>query len=787
MAIDEQALLAAIDAGRENAYGSDEQSTLGQKRARAIEYYLGLNKNPAPEGRSQIVDRSVYETISVMLPSLVRIFAGSSDEVCKAQPIGPEDEEAAEQQTAVLNYVVTQQNQWEQFAADWVHDAMLLCNGYAMAYWDESKNLVREVYEKQSDDQVQAIVSDKSVKVLEHSESVDEQATAEQMQQFQAQMQQYQQAAQMAAMQGMQLGAPPPPPQPVVLHDLVIEREENEGKVCIKVLPPEHCYVSADTPDWTLRDCPFFEFRQQKTIAELRGMGLEVDEGVSDDETNDRPEDWARDRFGEDTQSDENKGVMRRVWARMIWVRADAEGDGESRLYYAILVGRTVLFSQPVARIPVASMTPQPLPHRHIGMSVGETIHDIQDIKTAVKRGGLDNLYLANNGRNVISSKVNLSDFLDSRPGGVVRMLDDSLPAEGHVLPMVHPFAFDQIIQSLEYFDQERQNRSGASRYFSGTDAGAINKTASGTMALQNMASMRIEHTARMMAPAVEALFSAVQEIISKHQNKEMTIKLRGKWTTVDPQAWRTKRDMRISVGVGAGNKDSMLQQLGMVYGAQMQLMPLGIAGPEQIHATVTEMGKLQGFANPAKFWIDPSQNPPPPPPPDPEMVKVQIEAQAKQQDAQLKQQQAQADIQFKAQEAQIELEKSKVELQIKLAELEIKRQELELKAQAAMVDQQLAQQKTQHELQRGDAELGLKERDLGMQHMQKERELEQKERSTPEGLDSVVKKAVAEVSKVIEGGRTVGIERVRDPKTNKLVGARRKLADGRTEDVNIA
>ena len=111
MAIDDQILLAAIDDGRESCYGTDEQSELGQARAAAIEAYLGLNTNPAPIGRSQVVDRSVFETISTMMPSLVRIFAGSSDEVCKFLPVGPEDELGAEQTTSVVNHIATQQNQ----------------------------------------------------------------------------------------------------------------------------------------------------------------------------------------------------------------------------------------------------------------------------------------------------------------------------------------------------------------------------------------------------------------------------------------------------------------------------------------------------------------------------------------------------------------------------------------------------------------------------------------------------------------------------------------------------
>jgi hypothetical protein len=656
MAIDKDALLAAIDAAKENAYGTDEQSTLGTRRRKAIEAYLGLNTNPAPEGRSQVVDRSVYETIQTQLPSLVKIFAGSSEEVCKCTPLGPDDEMAAEQHTAVLNYIVTQQNRWEQICADWIHDAMLLSNSYCMAYWDDSENIVQETYEGQSDDQVAALLADTSISVVQHSQRIDEEATG-------LAQKEWQQQAQQAMQQGIQL----PPPEPVSTHDLVIERKEHDGKVCIRVLPPEHCYVSSDTPDWTLKECPYFEFKQEKTIAELRAQGLDVPDDIGDDEDDDSVETTARDRFDEDRFGDDAKGSMRRVWARMVWIRADAEGDDRRRLYYAILVGRTVLFCQQVARIPVSSMTAQPLPHRHIGMSEAETVDDIQDIRTAVTRGGLDNLALANAGRHAISSRVSLEDFLDNRPGGVVRMLDDSLPADGHIMPLVHPVAFEQIIGSLEYFDQIRQNRTGASRYFSGTDAGAINKTAAGTMALQNMASMRIEHKARMMAPAVEELFACVQEILQKHSNKALTIKLRGKWTTVDPQAWRTKRDLRISVGVGAGNKESMAAQLQGQLGAQMQLMPLGLARPENLYATVIELAKLGGFANPERFWTDPTTSPPMPQPPSPEMVKAQSAMQIKQMELQANAQQFQLEMQAKYQELQAQHQAKIQEIQANL------------------------------------------------------------------------------------------------------------------------
>jgi hypothetical protein len=725
MAIDNDLLLAAIDAGRESSYGTDENSSLGAARARAIEYYLGRNVNPAPLGSSQVTDRSVFETISTLTPSLIRIFAGSSDEICKFLPQGPEDELAAEQTTAVVAHTVTQLNQWEQTAGDWIHDALLLGNGYCMAYYDQSDSRIRETYEGQSDDQMAHLVADKAITIVQHSQRPDpegdermQEAYAKAQQMHAQMMQQWQQAAMQAQQQGQQpppQPPPPPKPQPQFLHDLVIERAENSGKVCIKVLPPEHCCVSVETPDYTLRDCQFFEYRQEVTIADLRAMGLDVSEDISDDEDSDSDEDDARDRFDED-RLDNDKGVMRRVWCRSIWVKADAEGDGNSRLYYCIVVGRTILFSEPVARIPVASMTPQPLPHRHIGMSIADTTMDLQDIKTAVKRGGLNNLYLANSPRSLISSRVSLEDMLDARAGGVIRMLDDSLPAEGHIVPIVHPFAFSEIIGSLEYFDQERQNRTGASRYFSGTDAGAINKTASGTRALQDMASMRVEHIARVMAPAVEYLFQVVHEVISKHVNKSMTIKLRGQWVSVDPQAWRTKRDVRISVGVGAGNKESMQQQLGGIFGAQLQLLPLGLVKPEHLHATVVEMAKMAGFANPTKFWGEANEIQPQPPQPNPDQIKAQSAMQIEQFRAQQEQQKAQADQQIEqmrmAQQAELDRNREEMQARQKMLESQTK---AELEQQKALIDAEKERQRLEFERWKAELDAAVKLQIAGM------------------------------------------------------------------------
>src|SRR5688500_457349 len=94
---DEVRLCGAIDAAEDNSYGGDTDGALSDERSRSIDLYLGKNLDPAPEGRSQVRDRSVYETVQGMMPSLSRIFA-NGDAVVELPPIGPEDEEPSKQE-----------------------------------------------------------------------------------------------------------------------------------------------------------------------------------------------------------------------------------------------------------------------------------------------------------------------------------------------------------------------------------------------------------------------------------------------------------------------------------------------------------------------------------------------------------------------------------------------------------------------------------------------------------------------------------------------------------------
>ena len=66
---------------------------------------------PSAEGRSKAVSADVADTIEGLMPALMDIFCGS-DEVVRFEPVGPEDEEAAQQETDYVNYVFHAAEPW---------------------------------------------------------------------------------------------------------------------------------------------------------------------------------------------------------------------------------------------------------------------------------------------------------------------------------------------------------------------------------------------------------------------------------------------------------------------------------------------------------------------------------------------------------------------------------------------------------------------------------------------------------------------------------------------------
>src|SRR5690606_23510445 len=96
---------------------------ISQRRAQALNYYLGKLFGNEVEGRSQVVSTDVRDAIEGMLPSLLEIFLASY-RLAECEPTGPEDEAEARQQTEVANYILFKQNNAPLILHTWFKDAL---------------------------------------------------------------------------------------------------------------------------------------------------------------------------------------------------------------------------------------------------------------------------------------------------------------------------------------------------------------------------------------------------------------------------------------------------------------------------------------------------------------------------------------------------------------------------------------------------------------------------------------------------------------------------------------
>ncbi|MGJ5205526.1 portal protein [Bradyrhizobium sp. HKCCYLR20261] len=168
-------LKTMLAAEKADALAAISAARLAEERADAMDYYLGNMKKdmPAQEGRSRAVSTDVADTVEGLMPHLMDIFAGS-DEVVRFEPVGPEDEAAASQETDYVNHVFMQQNPGFMILYSFIKDALLSKVGIVKVWWEEREEESRETYYDLTEDQfallAQSVMeSDGAMRIVAHT------------------------------------------------------------------------------------------------------------------------------------------------------------------------------------------------------------------------------------------------------------------------------------------------------------------------------------------------------------------------------------------------------------------------------------------------------------------------------------------------------------------------------------------------------------------------------------------------------------------------------------------
>ena len=616
-------------------------SDISPIRAKGTEYYRGDPFGNEEDGRSQVVAMEVRDTVSAMMPSLMRVFF-SSENVVEFMPRGPEDESGAQQATDYANYVFSADNNGFMQSYAIFKDALVRKCGIAKYWWEETAEVRIEDYSGLDDATVQMLMAeDAEVKVVVSypDPAISEAMIAE------AQMQ--------AAAAGVM--APPVP----MLHDVQIKRVLRDGRIRIMAVPPEELII--DRRARSFEEAGIIAHRQMLTVGELLQMGYDMDEiepNISSTDLDTNDEYLARQPLSTTMGSNDSMNPMqRRLLYVEAYVRVDYDGDGlpELRKLCCMGSGYKMVRNLPASYIPFVDFPFDPEPHTSPieAMSVFDITHDIQEIKSQVLRNTLDSLAQSIHPRTaVVEGQVNIDDVLNNETGAVIRMR-----APGMVQPLAQPFVGQAGYSMLEYMDQVKEDRTGMSKAAMGLNADALQSSTKAAVAATISASQsRLELTARIMAEGMKKLFKGILFLLTTHQDKPRMVRLRNQWVQIDPRAWDASMDVSVNIGLGGGDVNDRLQTLTMISQMQKAIVDqYGLANPlvtpQMYSRTLQKMVELSGFKDASQYFNQiPAdfQIPQEPPKPTPEEVLAQVQAES-----------IQADIQKKA------------------AELELKRQQM--------------------------------------------------------------------------------------------------------------
>lgn len=597
--------LAAIVAQEIRNSTTYDQSQLSQKRSLTLEYMRGIMPDipPRPNG-SQQTSRDINDTISWMLPGIVRVFCATNRMVTYEQ-VRDEPEEWAEQATTYTNYSFFVQNDGYRILRNGTYDALAMGNGVVTCYWDPEQSKTQTLRSQTIED-VLDLRDDPDITILAVGKGKKTVTTQDET--------------------GADVELP--------TFDIKVKRIISRGKVCDETCKPENLFLN--TWATTIEDARFVAYLHDNyTRSDLVEMAddYDWDKGVIEDLPAGHSE--MRNQVGQARNYDLIQTYSSPIRSGdqinlyRCFPKADVDGDGIAELlevWYAGDIGGGTVLSWSVWEddIPYTDIPCYPIPHRWDAESVSDRTMDIQRVKTVLLRALLDSTYqsLMPMREVDLGSVLNPDILVNPRFGGLIWKKPGSQP----IVPHEIPYTGDKSLAAMQAMDDLITKRTGVSKTMMALDPDALtNQTATAAQNMRDAAYSQIELVARDMAEYGwtkhfrKRLKLAIKyhEIASipapKSQQAAQPGQPQPKFQQVNPGQWDENMAVVVNTGLGTGSRDRDMAMLsGMLSSQREMAQELGAVDPAKaiefipkIRNTAVKLAESAGLKNPEDYFPD--------------------------------------------------------------------------------------------------------------------------------------------------------------------------------------
>jgi uncharacterized protein YihD (DUF1040 family) len=647
---------------------------LSKERALAMRYYQRGALGNEEKANSKAVTSDVMEVIDGIMPPLMRMFT-SKDNLLTFDGHNPSDELAAEQESDYVSHVFFKKNPAFEIIFFWCFDALLQKVGYVKSYWDEFEDVTTEQYKGLTEEELLGLMEDDELEAVEREERTETVSDG----------------------LGNQVAMP--------VHDVKFRRVRKQGVARVVNVPPDELRISADANRLDPSSARMVGHERYVTRGELLEMGFDKKivndlpaEAVSVDST-EKSERKSKSDDRKIQQGENQDKSQDNILLREGYIHVDMDGDGRAELKQVYSANGVELEISDFDRQPFHALCSSPLPHKHVGMATAEKVMDNQLITSTLLRQILDNLYHTNNPGHAVWEQgigEGTMDALLTRKIGSVTTFARPVGESYQAMPV--PFTAGASFPMLEYFDKVKRDRTGVASDSESLKPDALKHIQQSVMMqVLDTNKAKIELIARIFAETgFKTLFLHLHELILKHQQKEEIVKLRGTYVPVNPQEWRTRRDMTVNIGLGIGTREQNLLHLEAIWAKQREMVEGGgmnlTVTPRNIFNTASEIVKNANLKEPQMFFTDPGDQKAPPPSDQQLQLQQQqqeIEKERNRLDAE-RNQINQAKVQLEAQKQQIDAQLEMMKLKEKVEEREDKFAAENEKLRNELIDMQM-------------------------------------------------------------------------------------------------
>lgn len=581
MTMSRDELLAVVKSQLANTlkYSNDDFNTVNRTLFNSYQQELYGDE---VDGRSKVVSSDHYDMVESDMPPLARIFLGSN-KILSFQPLGEQDKEEARQKTEYAHWLIRKQRDSFKTLFDFLKEPGFAKCAVLKFYPEETKKTEYIKYQGLTEDELAVVVGDleeqdrvESVEVFGHEEREGQR------------------------------------------FDVEFKVIKKTKRIAIANVPVDSFIITRGAS--SVKDADLVgdacTKRKGQLVAEGFDKKLVKDLPVKGKERNDLEQKRLEDQGGYDPK----KGyhwTNDEVEIQYLYCLVDVDEDGVPERRMIVKCGDKILSEEPYGIEPYAVMSQIPMPHVLIGKSRGEWAATHQRVHTAVERGLMDNIYSVTRPRFAVDDsqgsrdggKVDLDDLmtLSDSITGIVRV--DGPPMEA-LMPLVTPYIGDSALQVIQYLDAKKGNSLGNQAATQGLNADQFYKeTATRFEGVQDMGQAKIELLARVYAETgFRQLFEGVIWTAQHYQDDACEIMVLGKPMTVDPRKWRYEHYCESNVGLGAGDSEQAVTNLGVTLQTQMQLLAVGspLVDSKKLYNTLDDLTRAMGKADTSRYFNDP-------------------------------------------------------------------------------------------------------------------------------------------------------------------------------------